>query len=345
MHSLHIGLILASYYQMKKKQILTALALFVVFLIYMTARLLTPLPYGNTSMEFKIDKGMTYRQVVDAMAQKKLIRDRWVFLFLGRLTNITNKVKAGYYPIWGNMSPWQIFRALKLGKIIEYEITVVPGDSLMEIGDKFSALGIMNKDEFNKLCVNRDLLNSLDIDAPSLEGYLFPETYKFPKGLDAQDILSNMVYMLRGKYNAEMFDRTYALKLNERDVLTMASIIEKEAVVDSERPVIAGVYYNRLKKKMPLQADPTATYGIKSSSEKILKQDLMRKTRYNTYTINGLPPGPIASPGLKSIIAALYPADVPYLYFVSNNDGTHNFSTTLSSHTEAVRAYREKKKG
>lgn len=330
---------------MKKKQILTIFTLSVVFLAYITARLLTPLPYGNNSMEFKIDKGMTYKQVVDAMAQKKLIRDRWVFLVLGRLSNITNKVKAGYYPIWGNMSPWQIFRALKLGKIIEYEITVVPGDSLREIADKFSALGIMDKEAFTKLCVKRDLLDSLDIDAPSLEGYLFPETYKFPKGLEAEDILSNMVYKLREKYNAEMFDRTYALNLNERDVLTMASIIEKEAVVDSERPVIAGVYYNRLKKKMPLQADPTAIYGVKSSSEKILKQDLMRKTRYNTYTINGLPPGPIASPGLKSIIAALYPADVPYLYFVSNNDGTHNFSTTLDSHTEAVRAYREKKKG
>lgn len=330
---------------MKKKQILTAFALSAAFLVYMAARLLTPLPYGNNSMEFKIDKGMTYRQVVDALAQKKLIRDRWVFMFLGRLNNITNKVKAGYYPIWGNMSPWQIFKALKRGEIVEYEITVVPGDSLMEIADKFSALGIITNDTFNKLCANRDLLDSLDIDAPSLEGYLFPETYKFPKGLEAEDILSNMVYKLREKYNTEMFDRTYALKLNERDVLTMASIVEKEAVVDSERPIIAGVYYNRLKKKMPLQADPTAIYGIKSSREKIIKQDLMRKTRYNTYTISGLPPGPIASPGIKSIIAALYPEDVPYLYFVSNNDGTHNFSTTLNSHTEAVRAYREKKKG
>lgn len=330
---------------MNKKQTLIVFAFFFSFLVYISARMLTPLPFGNNPLEFKIEKGMTYRQVVEVLAQKKLIRDKWAFLVLGRLTNITNKIRAGYYPIWGNTSPWQIFEALKRGKIIEFELTIVPGDSLLEIADKFSALGITKTDEFNKLSADKDFLDTLDIDAPSLEGYLFPETYKFPKGLEAEDILSNMVYKLREKYNAEMFDRTYALKLNERDVLTMASIIEKEAVIDSERAVIAGVYYNRLRKKMPLQADPTAVYGVKSSRDKITKQDLLRKTRYNTYTISGLPPGPIASPGLKSIIAALYPADVPYLYFVSNNDGTHNFSTTLDSHTDAVRAYREKKKG
>jgi UPF0755 protein len=124
----------------------------------------------------------------------------------------------------------------------------------------------------------------------------------------------------------------------------MASIIEKEAVADDERPLIAAVYFNRLKKNMPLQADPTAIYGIKAAREKITRNDLFTKTPYNTYVIKGLPPGPIASPGLKSIIAALHPADVPYLYFVSNNDGTHNFSETLSQHAEAVRAYRDKKR-
>ncbi|HYA32215.1 MAG TPA: endolytic transglycosylase MltG, partial [Thermodesulfovibrionales bacterium] len=149
---------------------------------------------------------------------------------------------------------------------------------------------------------------------------------------------------LREKYDDDMTARTLEMDISEREVLTMASIVEKEAITDHERPVIAAVYYNRLRRNMPLQADPTAVYGVKGSSEKITRDDLLRRTPYNTYMIKGLPPGPIASPGLKSIQAALNPADVPFLYFVSNNDGTHKFSVTLSNHEEAVKEYRNKKK-
>jgi len=130
--------------------------------------------------------------------------------------------------------------------------------------------------------------------------------------------------------------------MTENEVLTLSSIIEKEAVIDAERPLISAVYHNRLRKKMQLQADPTAIYGIKTSREKITRNDLLRKTPYNTYQIKGLPPGPIASPGLKSITAALYPADVPYLYFVSLDDRTHQFSTTDKEHVEAVKLYRKR---
>lgn len=137
--------------------------------------------------------------------------------------------------------------------------------------------------------------------------------------------------------------RASELGFSEREVLTLASIIEKEAAVDVERPIISAVYHNRLKKKIRLQADPTSIYGVKSFKEKITLSDLKRKTAYNTYIIYGLPPGPIASPGIKSITAALYPADVSYLYFVSNNDGTHHFSVTAAEHQAAVKAYREKK--
>jgi UPF0755 protein len=221
----------------------------------------------------------------------------------------------------------------------------VPGDSLREVGEKFSALSAVEGEEFQRLCSNREFLDSLDVDASSLEGYLFPETYRFPKGLEVKEALSIMVNRLREKFDDDMTLRTMELGLTERDVLTMASIVEKEAITDKERPIIAGVYYNRLRKHMLLQADPTAIYGVKSSKETITRQDLLKKTPYNTYVIKGLPPGPIASPGLKSIMAALNPADVPYLYFVSNNDGTHNFSVTHSNHVEAVKTYRSRKKG
>jgi len=330
---------------MKKNVIAIAVAFLFVFLLYTTSELLIPLPFGNKPMEFEIKRGTTFRQVVDSLAQKGLVRDKWIILLLGRISGIDRKIKAGYYSLWGTMSPLEIVNAIRLGKIIEYEITVVPGDSLREVGQKFSLLSAVEGEEFQRLCTSREFLDSLDVDAPSLEGYLFPETYRFPKGLEVKEALSIMVNRLREKFDDDMTLRTMELGLTEREVLTMASIVEKEAITDKERPIIAGVYYNRLKKHMLLQADPTAIYGVKSSKETITKQDLLKKTPYNTYVIKGLPPGPIASPGLKSIIAALNPANVPYLYFVSNNDGTHNFSVTLSNHVEAVKIYRSRKKG
>jgi len=329
---------------MKKNVIAIAGAFLFVFLVYTAAELIIPLPFGNKPIEFEIKRGTTFRQAVDSLAQKGLVRDKWIIFLLGRISGIDRKIKAGYYSLWGTMSPLEIFNAIRLGKIIEYEITIVPGDSLREVGQKFSLLSAVEGEEFQRLCTSREFLDSLDVDAPSLEGYLFPETYRFPKGLEVKEALSIMVNRLREKFDDDMTLRTMELGLTEREVLTMASIVEKEAITDKERPIIAGVYYNRLKKHMLLQADPTAIYGVKSSKETITKQDLLKKTPYNTYVIKGLPPGPIASPGLKSIIAALNPADVPYLYFVSNNDGTHNFSVTLSNHVEAVKIYRSRKK-
>ena len=329
---------------MKKDAIAIAGAFLFVLLAYTAAELIIPLPFGNKPMEFEIKKGSTFRQVVDSLAQKGFVRDRSIFFLLGKVMGIDRKIKAGYYSFWGTMTPLEIFDAIRRGKIIEYEITVMPGDSLLEVGQKFFSLSMSEGEEFQRLCTDREFLDSLDVDAPSLEGYLFPETYRFPKGIEIKEALSIMVNRLREKFDDDMILRTMELGLTERDVLTMASIVEKEAITDSERPIIAGVYYNRLKKRMLLQADPTAIYGVKSSREKITRQDLLRKTPYNTYVIKGLPPGPIASPGLKSITAALNPADVPYLYFVSNNDGTHNFSVTLSNHVEAVKIYRSRKK-
>lgn len=329
---------------MKKNVAVITVSLLFIFIFYSAVELIIPLPFGNKSIEIEIKRGTPFRLVVESLAQKGLIRDKWVFLFLGRITGIDRKIKAGFYPLWGTMSPLQIFNAIRLGKIIEYEITVIPGDSLLEIGEKFSALNMTDSEEFQRLCIDREFLDMLDVDAPSLEGFLFPDTYRFPKGLDTKEVLTIMVGRLREKFDEDMMARVLELGLTEREVLTMASIVEKEAIVDVERPIIAAVYLNRLKKKMLLQADPTVIYGVKSSKVRITKNDLLKKTPYNTYFIKGLPPGPIASPGLKSIIAALNPADVPYLYFVSNNDGTHNFTSTISSHEEAVRVYRDKRK-
>lgn len=328
---------------MKKNFIIILIGIAFIFALYGTAELLLPLPFGNKSIEFEVKKGQSFREVINSLYEKGMIRDRNMFLIMGRLTGLDKKIKAGYYPLWGNMTPFEIFNALRKGKIIEYEITIIPGDSLFEIGRKFSDLGIIEFEEFERLSRDKNFLIDLDIDAPSLEGYLFPDTYRFPKGLDLKEVIGLMVERLREKFDDEMLSRAFELGMSEREVLTLASIIEKEAMKDEERSIISAVYHNRLKKKMPLQADPTSIYGIKSWGEPITKRDLLRNTPYNTYVIKGLPPGPIASPGLESIRAALYPENVPYLYFVSNNDGTHIFSVTLKEHEKAVRAYRDKK--
>ena len=328
---------------MKRDISILSVCIFAIFAIYIAADFLSPLPIGNKSMEIEIPRGSTFTQAVEILSKERLVRDKNLFLLLGRINGMDRKIKAGYYSIQGPLSPLNIFRMLKKGQIIEYEITVVEGDSLREIGEKLSEKNIINKEDFRKLSSDEDFLSSHEINAPTFEGYLFPDTYKVPKGMDPEEAIDLMIARMREKYSDELRVRTAELGLSEREVLTLASIIEKEAETDAERPLISAVYHNRLRKGMLLQADPTSIYGIKRSGEKITEKDVRRKTPYNTYVIKGLPPGPIASPGIKSIRAALYPAKVSYMFFVSNNDGTHRFSVTPAEHQAAVEMYRKKK--
>lgn len=328
---------------MKRNIIFVAAGVVILSLVYLLIQLLTPLPVGKKNIEIEIPKGATFRQAAEIFSKEGIIRDKNLFLFVGRISRIDRKIRAGYYSIYSSMNTLDLLKVLRKGQIIEYEITVVEGDSLREIADKLSDKGIVDKEDFHELSSDEDFLSSYHIVAPTFEGYLFPDTYKIPKGMDPEEAIGMMINKMREKYSGELAARAAEIGLSEREVLTLASIIEKEAETDEERPLISAVYHNRLRKRMLLQADPTAIYGIKSSREKITAEDVRRKTPYNTYRIKGLPPGPIASPGIKSIMAALYPANVPYLYFVSNNDGTHNFSVTAKEHEIAVESYRQKK--
>jgi UPF0755 protein len=240
------------------------------------------------------------------------------------------------------MSPFEILQILLKGKIIEYEVRILEGDSLPEIAEAFAKTGIITAEEFLDLARNPELLIRHEIQAPSVEGYIFPDTYTIPKGMNAEDALAAMLLRMQEKFTDKLSVRAQELGMTDNQVLTLASIIEKEAVIDEERSIISAVYHNRLRRDMPLQADPTAIYGVKSSKEKITLSDLKRKTPYNTYRIKGLPPGPIASPGMKSIVAALYPGNVPYLYFVARDDRSHRFAESEKEHAENVRLYREK---
>ncbi|NCO83078.1 MAG: endolytic transglycosylase MltG [Nitrospirae bacterium CG_4_10_14_3_um_filter_44_29] len=328
---------------MKRNFIIITFCLVFLYAAYAAVEFLIPLPEGTKTKEVLIPKGATFRQAVEILAKENLIRDKNLFIFISRLTGLHRKIRAGYYSITGAMNPLSVLMLLKNGQIIEYDITIAEGDSLLEIGEKLAETNIVDREGFEELSRNRSFLRAYSIDAPSIEGYIFPDTYKLPKGIEPENALGMMINSMREKYSDKFKGRAAELGFSEREVLTLASIIEKEAIINSERPLISAVYHNRLKKRMQLQADPTAIYGVKKSGERITMKDLKRKTPYNTYIIKGLPPGPIASPGIQSITAALYPADVPYIYFVSNNDGTHQFSVTEEEHFKAVAAYREKR--
>lgn len=314
-----------------------------LFCIYISIQLFVPSNIGNINIEVHIPEGSTYGQAIEILSKKRLLRDKNLFLLIGKITFVDKRIKAGYYSFWGNMSPYEIFKKLVEGRIIESNITIIEGDSLSEIAEKLEKNNIMTVETFESLSKNKNFLKSLNIDAPSLEGYLFPETYRIPKGSKPEAVLTLMVNTLRKNFDESMISRMRELNMSENQILTLASIIEKEAVVDEERPIIAAVYHNRLKRGMPLQADPTAIYGIKSYKSKITRRDLQNKTPYNTYVIKGLPPGPICSAGLNSIRAALFPADVPYLYFVSKRDGTHYFSKTFDEHIRAIKRIAEQR--
>ncbi len=200
------------------------------------------------------------------------------------------------------------------------------------------AAGLGRADDFLALCRDHSFINSLGLQEDSLEGYLFPETYNFPKGTPLKTIVKSMTdsfFDVWKKYDSPAKEAG----LTRHEAITLASIVEKETGAAQERPLIAGVFHNRLKKGMRLQTDPTVVYGLKDFNGNITRADLAADHPYNTYIIPALPPGPITNPGEAAIAAAVKPAQVSYLYFVAKNDGTHQFSNTLNEHNRAVRQY------
>ena len=286
--------------------------------------LIMPLSFDNEWREVRIPEGSSYTEGLGFLEKGGIIDGRTALLFLAKITGSDKQLKPGYYKLKASMSPVEIFDILIEGKTIQFIVTIPEGSMLSDIKKKFVNLDIMDERSWG-LVYDSSFIAGLGIDAPSLEGYLYPDTYKFQKGADPETVLRRMVSRLDEIYDMSLQKRAEELGMTRNEVLTLASIIEKEAVFDIERPIISAVFNNRLKKKMRLQADPTVLYGIERKEKRIRYRDLKRETPYNTYVIRGLPPGPIASPGIKSIRAALYPDDVDYLYFVSKNDGTHHF--------------------
>jgi UPF0755 protein len=241
------------------------------------------------------------------------------------------------------MSPGAILGALVRGEALLHKVVIPEGAAISKIGQILEEAGLLSQRTFWQAASDPSLAEALGLESNNLEGYLFPETYHFPKGLTAEQIIRKMVAHFHSVFTAEWAKRAHSMGLTRHEVVTLASIVEKETGKPEERPLIAAVFLNRLKRRMRLESDPTVIYGIKGFDGNLTRKDLKASTPYNTYQIRGLPPGPIASPGRASIEAVLYPSEEPYLYFVSKNDGSHHFSCTLSEHNAMVDRYQRRR--
>lgn len=275
------------------------------------------------------------------MKGEQLIRSRWAFLLLGKTREIDRKIRPGEYELDGSMSPRDILAKLLAGRVVLHPVTIPEGYSLAQIAEVLAAQQVTDAKEFTRLVRDRSFISTFGIEAESLEGYLFPETYSFARGTKAKDVIKAMVDGLYRVWGTDLQEQAARMNLSLHQVLTLASVIEKETGSKDERELIAAVFHNRLRKKIPLQSDPTVIYGLPAFDGNIHKRDLSIVSPYNTYRVQGLPPGPIASPGAHSLRAALFPAQASYLYFVSRNDGTHQFSSTLAEHNQAVEKYQK----
>jgi UPF0755 protein len=296
-------------------------------------------PHGQSTRVI-IPRGATFANAADSLSKANLVGWKKVFRLYARATGGDRNIKPGTYLI-KHGTPWKdIISALNGGHGLVNTITIPEGYSIAQITPLLARTLKVPADSVTAAVRDTSMLARLDIPVPTLEGYLFPDTYAFPAGTTARQAVREMVYDFERRWKPEWDSSAADLKINRNDLVTMASIVEREARLAEERPVIAAVYYNRLQKGMLLQADPTVQYALGHHVGRVLYKDLTTESPYNTYTHKGLPPGPIASPGVASLAAAANPASVPYLYFVAGRDGHHEFRTTLQEHTSAIRQVR-----
>jgi UPF0755 protein len=290
-----------------------------------------------------IPRGTTFLNVANKLKGAGLIRDVDDFLLVARLMRATTKAKAGEYELKTSMGASELINALARGEVMNHPVTIPEGYSIVEIARTLKSAGIIEElTRFIELAKDGELAASLGIESLTVEGFLFPDTYNFTREMDGKEVISAMVKRFKAVYYPGLDSRAKAKGMSTLEVVTLASIIEKETGAGHERPLISAVFHNRLAKKIRLQSDPTVIYGIKDFDGNLTKKHLQTRAPYNTYRVGGLPPTPIASPGRASLEAAIEPAKVEYIYFVSRNDGTHHFSTTLREHINAVNKYQKR---
>lgn len=295
---------------------------------------------GEQPVRVVVPRGASFRIAADSLASRGVVRSALLFRLYAAWEHHDRAIKPGTYLLRPGSSYASIVEALVSGKGLVHVVTVVEGWELRQIAPQLArSLGVP-RDSVDAAVRDTALLHRLDVPTPTVEGYLFPATYTFPDGTTARAAVAQMVARFEQAWRPEWNDRLQALALKRHDAVTLASIVEREAVRPEERPAIAAVYYNRLRKGMALQADPTVQYALGHHTARVLYRDLDADSPYNTYRHVGLPPGPIGSPGVPSLAAAVNPAHVPYLFFVAQPDGHHEFRTTFAEHVRAVRESR-----
>ena len=291
-----------------------------------------------------ISRGASFRMIADSLVSTGAIRNRWSFELAGRILGYTKSIKVGKYLFVSGQSNFNILRDISYGKSrLIIPVTIPEGWPLDKIARRFEHdLGIDEK-LFLSLCQNEKFIQDQGINAKSIEGYLLPDTYSFYWQTDEQEILTRILNGFKHFYNDSLTKKQDELGKTQSEILTLASIVEAESNVDEERPRVAGVYWNRLKKHMRLEADPTVQYAL-GEGRRLRFLDLDINSPYNTYRRRGLPPGPINNPGRLSILATLYPEQHDYLFFVATGIGGHRFAKNYSDHQKNIRMYHHTKR-
>lgn len=319
-----------------------------VVLLWFRSNFISPVAPGDTTpVLFEVLKGGNIKSISKELESRSLIKHWYSVFYLSKFRSKDDdslKILAGEYELSPGMRPVQILDILLSGKIVKHDVTVTPGTRIIDLPMLLSKSGLVTADEVKLALADRNLIADLGIPAVTLEGFVFPETYSFSRPVTAGEMIRRMVAQWKTEIDDKLAGwrkRAAEINLSVVQVMTLASIIEKETGVASERPTISSVFHNRMRIGMPLQSDPTVIYGIRDFNGNLTKEDLKTPSDFNTYLNTGLPPTPICSPGLESIRAALYPEDTDYLYFVARGDGSHQFSAMYKDHLAAVNQYQK----
>jgi len=310
--------------------------------LYLQREFYKPANANDTTVrliEIEPDRG--FAEICAKLQAASVVRSCWSLGVLARIREIDTIIKAGEYELTPAMTPRQILEKMAKGDVFKRIVVVREGETIWNLGELVEKAGLVPRAEFNRTLVDKKLLAQAGILAETFEGYLFPDTYQFSRPIKPQQIIWRMLERGEVGWKEEYTKRADELHLTRHEILTLASIIEKESGNVEEQPVVSSVFHNRLDQGMRLQSDPTVIYGIPDFNGNLTRENLQTPSPYNTYVNFGLPPGPIANPGESAIKAALYPAQTPFIFFVANGQGGHVFATTLQEHNENVRKYQK----
>ncbi|HHU33151.1 MAG: endolytic transglycosylase MltG [Zhaonellaceae bacterium] len=322
---------------------LVILILVLLLAVYMLNELTEAASEVSREVRITIPAGSSNQEIARILAEHKIIKNKFAFLLYSKYLGYDRSLKAGSYELDPSWDLVRILEELKKGQVRSTTFTIPEGYTIEQIAERLSKNGLVNKEKFLSLTNSPQFelpfLEGVKNEGYLLEGYLFPDTYQVAEEMDEADIIRMMLNRFTEVYDEPKRDKAKKMGLTDHELITIASMIEKEAKYDQDRALIASVIYNRLQIGMPLQIDATIQFALETHKAKLKYKDLEVESPYNTYKILGLPPGPIGAPGKASIVAALYPKETDFLYYLAKQDGTHVFSRTLEEHNAAKQKY------